>query len=63
MTLVGASEGAKTSIVVGATVTPPVQAVVSLSAEDTLQGVPVAPYAAKLKVRRCCSPLRRMRTA
>jgi pimeloyl-ACP methyl ester carboxylesterase len=50
VTLVGASEGAKTSIVEGATVTPPVQAVVSLSAEDALQGVAVAPYAAKLNV-------------
>jgi pimeloyl-ACP methyl ester carboxylesterase len=50
VTLVGASEGAKTSIVEGAAVTPPVQAVVSLSAEDALQGVAVAPYAAKLKV-------------
>jgi pimeloyl-ACP methyl ester carboxylesterase len=50
VTLVGASEGAKTSIVEGATVAPPVQAVVSLSAEDTLQGVAVAPYAAKLQV-------------
>jgi pimeloyl-ACP methyl ester carboxylesterase len=48
--LIGASEGAKTSIVDGATVSPPVQAVVSLSAEAALQGVAVAPYAAKLRV-------------
>jgi pimeloyl-ACP methyl ester carboxylesterase len=48
--LVGASEGAKTSIVVGVKVKPPVQAVVSLSAEDALQGVAVAPYAAKLRI-------------
>jgi pimeloyl-ACP methyl ester carboxylesterase len=46
--LVGASEGAKASIVVGSTLR--VQAVVSLSAEDALQGVPVAPYARKLAV-------------
>lgn len=50
VTLLGASEGAKTSIIEGATVTPLVQAVVSLSAEDALQGVAVGPYAAKLQV-------------
>ena len=50
VSLVGASQGAKTSIVEAATVAPPVQAVVSLSAEDALQGVAVAPYAAKLRV-------------
>ena len=38
---VGASEGAKASIVAGTTLRVP--AVVSLSAEDALQGVPVAP--------------------
>jgi pimeloyl-ACP methyl ester carboxylesterase len=50
VSLVGASQGAKTSIIEGATVAPPVQAVVSLSAEDVLQGVAVAPYAAQLRV-------------
>jgi pimeloyl-ACP methyl ester carboxylesterase len=50
VSLVGASQGAKTSIIEGATVTPPVQAVVSLSAEAVLQGVAVAPYAATLRV-------------
>jgi pimeloyl-ACP methyl ester carboxylesterase len=50
VSLLGASEGAKTSIVEGATLRPPVQSVVSLSAEEALQGVAVAPYAAKLRV-------------
>jgi hypothetical protein len=42
VSLLGASEGAKTSIVEGATLRPPVQSVVSLSAEEALQGVAVA---------------------
>lgn len=46
--LVGASEGAKTSIVAAAGLHPTPDAVVSLSAESTLQGAPVAPYAARL---------------
>ncbi|HEX2307204.1 MAG TPA: hypothetical protein VHI14_02650 [Jatrophihabitantaceae bacterium] len=50
VSIAGASQGAKTSIIVGATVAPPVQAVVSLSAEAALQGVAVAPYAARLRV-------------
>jgi pimeloyl-ACP methyl ester carboxylesterase len=48
--LVGASEGAKASIVVGAGLSPPPDAVVSLSAEEALQGTLVAPYAAQLRV-------------
>lgn len=47
--LVGASEGAKTSIVVGAGLNPPADAVVSLSAEEALLGTDVAPYAAQLR--------------
>ena len=47
--LVGASEGAKTSIVVAAGLSPPPDAVVSLSAEEVLQGTLVAPYAGKLR--------------
>jgi pimeloyl-ACP methyl ester carboxylesterase len=50
VSLIGASQGAKTSIIEGATVAPPVQAVASMSAEDALQGVAVAPYAAMLRV-------------
>jgi pimeloyl-ACP methyl ester carboxylesterase len=46
--LVGASEGAKASIVAGTS--QRVQAVVSLSAEDALSGLPVAPYARRLAV-------------
>ena len=46
--LVGASEGAKTSIMVAARLRRSPQAVVSLSAEDTLQGTPVAPAARRL---------------
>jgi pimeloyl-ACP methyl ester carboxylesterase len=48
--LIGASEGAKTSIVVAAGLSPPADAVVSLSAEEALQGTLVAPYAAQLRV-------------
>jgi putative intracellular protease/amidase len=47
--LVGASEGAKTSIVVAAGLSPPPNAVVSLSAEEALLGTDVAPYAARLQ--------------
>jgi hypothetical protein len=47
--LVGASEGAKTSIMVGAGLNPPADAVVSLSAEEALLGTDVAPYAAQLR--------------
>jgi pimeloyl-ACP methyl ester carboxylesterase len=47
--LVGASEGAKTSIVVGAGLNPPADAVVSLSAEEALLGTDVAPYAGQLR--------------
>lgn len=47
--LVGASEGAKTSIVVAAGLNPPADAVVSLSAEEALLGTEVAPYAAQLR--------------
>jgi pimeloyl-ACP methyl ester carboxylesterase len=47
--LIGASEGAKASIVVGARLSPPPDAVVSLSAEEALLGTDVAPYAAQLR--------------
>jgi len=47
--LVGASEGAKTSIIVGAGLNPPADAVVSLSAEEALLGTDVAPYAVQLR--------------
>jgi hypothetical protein len=47
--LVGASEGAKTSIIVGAGLNPPADAVVSLSAEEALLGTDVAPYAGQLR--------------
>jgi dienelactone hydrolase len=46
--LVGASEGAKASLVAATTMRPPPLAVVSLSAERTLRGTDVAPAAAKL---------------
>lgn len=46
--LVGASQGAKASIMVAAKARPAPDAVVSLSAEATLQGTPVAPAAARL---------------
>lgn len=49
LALVGASEGAKTSILVGSELTPPPDAVVSLSAEAALLRVPIAPYAKKLR--------------
>jgi pimeloyl-ACP methyl ester carboxylesterase len=48
--LVGASEGAKASLVAATTLDPPPAAVVSLSAERTLQGTDVLPAAAKLQV-------------
>lgn len=48
--LVGASEGAKASIIQAATAKNPPGALISLSAEDALMGVQVAPYAAALKV-------------
>jgi pimeloyl-ACP methyl ester carboxylesterase len=48
--LVGASEGAKASLVAASTLDPPPAAVVSLSAERTLQGADVLPAAAKLEV-------------
>ncbi|HEX6500953.1 MAG TPA: hypothetical protein VF054_18270 [Micromonosporaceae bacterium] len=41
--LIGASKGAKASLIVGAHVTPPVQGVVSLSAEERIGNKPVAP--------------------
>jgi len=47
--LVGASEGAKTSIMVAARLSPQADAVVSLSAEEALLGTEVAPYAAQLR--------------
>jgi pimeloyl-ACP methyl ester carboxylesterase len=48
--LVGASEGAKASLVAATTLDPPPAALVSLSAERTLQGADVLPAAAKLRV-------------
>jgi pimeloyl-ACP methyl ester carboxylesterase len=48
--LVGASEGAKASLVAAASIRPPVGGVVSLSAEETLRGQAVRPFAAKLGV-------------
>src|SRR6266498_4180833 len=47
--LVGASEGAKASLIAATTLQPPPAAVVSLSAERTLQGTDVLPAAAKLR--------------
>jgi hypothetical protein len=46
--VVGASEGAKTSIVAASELRPAPNAVVSLSAEAALQGTEVAPYAARV---------------
>ena len=46
--LMGASEGAKASLVAATTMRPPPLAVVSLSAERTLRGTDVLPAAAKL---------------
>jgi pimeloyl-ACP methyl ester carboxylesterase len=46
--LVGASEGAKASLIAATTLQPPPAGVVSLSAERTLQGTDVLPAAAKL---------------
>lgn len=46
--LVGASEGAKASIITAASLRPRPNAVVSLSAESMLRGTPVAPAAARL---------------
>jgi pimeloyl-ACP methyl ester carboxylesterase len=48
--LVGASEGAKASLLAATTLDPPPAALVSLSAERTLQGTDVLPAAAKLAV-------------
>jgi pimeloyl-ACP methyl ester carboxylesterase len=48
--LVGASEGAKASLLAATTLQPPPAAVVSLSAERTLRGTDVLPAAAKLRV-------------
>jgi pimeloyl-ACP methyl ester carboxylesterase len=48
--LVGASQGAKASLVAAAAITPAVGGVVSLSAEQTLRGQDVRPFAAKLGV-------------
>jgi pimeloyl-ACP methyl ester carboxylesterase len=48
--LVGASEGAKASLVAATTLDPPPGGLVSLSAERTLQGADVLPSAAKLEV-------------
>jgi pimeloyl-ACP methyl ester carboxylesterase len=47
--LVGASEGAKASLIAATTLQPPPAAVVSLSAERTLQGADVLPAAARLR--------------
>jgi hypothetical protein len=48
--LVGASEGAKASLVAGTTVRPPVAGVVSISPEQYLQGTDMVPVAARLRV-------------
>jgi pimeloyl-ACP methyl ester carboxylesterase len=49
--LAGASQGAKTSMVVATTIKPPVDGVVALSAEATSQEYgPMKPYAARLRV-------------
>jgi pimeloyl-ACP methyl ester carboxylesterase len=48
--LLGASEGAKASLVAAAAIRPPVGGVVSLSAERTLRGQDVRPSAAELRV-------------
>src|SRR6266540_3294080 len=45
----GGSEGAKASLIAATTLQPPPAAVVSLSAERTLQGTDVLPAAAKLR--------------
>jgi pimeloyl-ACP methyl ester carboxylesterase len=50
MLLVGASEGAKASLVAATTLQPPPAGVVSLSAERMLRGSDVLPAAAKLRV-------------
>jgi hypothetical protein len=47
--LVGASEGAKASLIAATTLQPPPAAVVSLSAERTLRGTDVLPAAASLR--------------
>lgn len=46
--LIGASEGAKSSIIAAAEISPPVTGVVSLSAERRLQGADVLPFANRL---------------
>jgi pimeloyl-ACP methyl ester carboxylesterase len=48
--LVGASQGAKASMVAGATVRPAVAGVVSVSPEQYLQGTDLVPVAARLRV-------------
>jgi pimeloyl-ACP methyl ester carboxylesterase len=48
--LIGASEGAKASLVAGTTVRPPVAGVVSISPEQYLQGTDMVPVAARLRV-------------
>src|SRR6266496_1649665 len=48
--LVGASEGAKASLVAASRLEPPAAGVVSLSAERTLQGTDVLPAASRLRV-------------
>jgi hypothetical protein len=47
--LVGASLGAKASLIAAPAITPPVGGVVSLSAERTMAGRDVQPFAAKLR--------------
>jgi hypothetical protein len=47
--LVGASQGAKASLIAAPDITPPVGGVVSLSAERTERGQDVQPFAAKLR--------------
>jgi hypothetical protein len=47
--LAGASEGAKASLIAAPEMTPPVSAVVSLSAERAMRGQDVQPFAAKLR--------------
>ncbi|MFL6074316.1 MAG: alpha/beta hydrolase [Mycobacteriales bacterium] len=54
VTLVGASMGAKISIIGGAQVSPPVDGVVALSPEEYLRAIEIAPYAARLAVPFLC---------
>ncbi|HEY2795758.1 MAG TPA: hypothetical protein VGJ28_25575 [Micromonosporaceae bacterium] len=48
--LLGASEGAKASLIAAATIEPPVTGVVSLSAEESLQGTDVPAAVTRLRV-------------